>query len=202
MSSVKFKRSRKAALMFTVPAATLLLQGCGSDDTIDASVFSSVEECTEFFNPLEECQAAFAEAAALHPKVAPRYADQQACETDFGTGQCETAPEQRAQGSFFMPMMMGFLAGQMMGRSGMAPQSQQAAAAGRASAPNQPLYRSRDDQGAFRTANNARVATQPGPTQVKRSAVQPRPASLAQRGGFGAQAQRRAASSSRMSYGG
>lgn len=200
MQPKKFKRSRKAALIFMLPAASLILSGCGreqSEQTVDAQVFNTPDECAAFYNPPAECQAAFADAQALHPQVAPRYANKQECETDFGVGQCETAPaqQQNAQGSFFMPMMMGFLAGQMLNRGGMAPQQAQqnnAAAANRSNVPNQPLYKSRDDRGTFRTATNTPVASQPGAARIRPSAVQPRPASMAQRGGFGAQAQQRA----------
>jgi uncharacterized protein YgiB involved in biofilm formation len=206
MQKKSFKRSRKAALIFMVPAATLVLQGCGAEKAVEAQVFNTPDECAAFYNPPAQCQAAFAEAQALHPEVAPKYANKQECEADFGTGQCETAPQQHAQGSFFMPMMMGFLAGQMLNRGGMAPQQQQqtaAAAAGRNTVPNQPLYKARDDQSTFRTATNTPVASQPGPTQVRPSAVQPKPATLARRGGFGAQAQQRAAAAPRQAtYGG
>jgi uncharacterized protein YgiB involved in biofilm formation len=176
------KRSQKAALIFMLPAAGLVLGGC-----------------TE-----KQVQAAFAEAEQLHPQVAPRYANKQECEVDFGSGQCETAPQSNQQGSFFMPMMMGFMAGQMLNRGGLAAgggqqASQQAAAGGRNSVPTQPLYKSRDDRNTFRTASNTAVASQPGTTNVRPSAVQPKAASLARRGGFGAQATQRSAT---RSYGG
>lgn len=205
MQQAKFKRSRKAALILMVPAATLILNGCGAEKTAEVQVFSTPDECAAFYNPPAECQVAFAEAQALHPQVAPRYANKQECEADFGVGQCETAPaspQQQASGSFFMPMMMGFLAGQMLNRGGgmAAPQQQQSAAAagGRNTVPNQPLYKSRDDQRTFRTATNTPVAAQSGPTQIRPSAVQPKPATLARRGGFGAQAQQRAAAAPRQ----
>ena len=190
MQKKSFKRSRKAALIFMVPAATLVLQGCGAEKAVEAQVFNTPDECAAFYNPPAQCQAAFAEAQALHPQVAPKYANKQECEADFGTGQCETAPQQHAQGSFFMPMMMGFLAGQMLNRGGQA--------APQKSVPTQPLYKSRDDRGTFRTATNTPVASQPGATSIRPSAVQPKPATMARRGGFGAQAAKRSVGS----YGG
>lgn len=206
MQPKTFKRSRKAALIFMVPAASLMLTGCGTEQTVEAQVFSTPDECAAFYNPPEQCRAAFAEAQALHPQVAPRYANKQECEADFGAGQCETAPERHAQGSFFMPMMMGFLAGQMLNRNVGAAQpaaNTAAAAGGRNTVPTQPLYKSRDDQRTFRTASNSPVASQPGPAQIRPSSVQPRPATQVQRGGFGAQAQQRAASAPRQTtYGG
>ncbi|MDX1537127.1 DUF1190 domain-containing protein [Arsukibacterium sp.] len=197
------KRSQKAALIFMLPATGLALNGC-AEKQVEAQVFSTPEECAAFYNPPAQCQAAFAEAAQLHPKVAPRYANKQECEADFGAGQCETAPEQHQQGSFFMPMMMGFMAGQMLNRGGLAPAAgqtgqQTAAATGRNTVPTQPLYKSRDDRNTFRTATNTAVASQPGSTSIRPSAVQPKPATLARRGGFGAQAAQRSAN---RSYGG
>ena len=203
----QFKRSKTARLIMMVPAAGLVLAGCG-EKPVEVQVFNTPDECAAYYNPPAECKAAFAEAKALHPQVAPRYANKQECETDFGIGQCESAPvvaanstepvpQQNQQSSgFFMPMMMGFMAGQMLNRGGMAsaPQ-QQTASAARSPVPNQPLYKSRDDRSTFRTATNTAVASQPGTTSIRPSAVQPKAGSLARRGGFGAQAARRSSSS-------
>lgn len=208
--SKTFKRSKTARLIMMVPAASLVLAGCG-EKPVEVQVFNTPDECAAYYNPPAECQAAFAEAKALHPQVAPRYANRQECETDFGVGQCESAAvvaanttepaqqQSQASGGFFMPMMMGFMAGQMLNRGGMAgaPQ-QQTASANRSTVPNQPLYKSRDDRSTFRTATNTAVASQPGLTRIKPSAVQPKPAAMARRGGFGAQA----AARSSTSYGG
>lgn len=201
MKKTSFKRSKKATLVLMVPAATLALSGCGQQETpADVVVFSNAEECAAFYNPPAQCQAAFSEAQTLHPKVAPHYVDKAECEADFGTGQCEQSPAQHQSGSFFMPMMMGFLAGQMMNRSGFAGAGQPNQAASAANAPKntvptQPLYKSRDDRQTFRTASNTAVATQPGNTQIRPSAVQPKAATVARRGGFGAQAAKRNISS-------
>lgn len=207
--SKTFKRSKTARLIMMVPAAGMVLAGCG-EKPVDVQVFNTPDECAAYYNPPAECKAAFADAKALHPQVAPRYASKQECETDFGSGQCETAPvlaanntvavssgeptqpQSQQSSGFFMPMMMGFLAGQMLNRGGMAgaPQ-QQTANATRSPVANQPLYKSRDDRGTFRTATNTPVASQPGATSIRPSAVQPKPATMARRGGFGAQAAKR-----------
>ena len=206
----QFKRSKTARLIMRVPAAGLVLAGCG-EKPVEVQVFNTPDECAAYYNPPAECKAAFAEAKALHPQVAPRYANKQECETDFGIGQCESAPvvaanntesapQQSQQSSgFFMPMMMGFMAGQMLNRGGMAGAAQQQTAnATRSPVANQPLYKSRDDRGTFRTATNTPVASQPGATSIRPSAVQPKPATMARRGGFGAQAAKRSVGS----YGG
>lgn len=201
----QFKRSKTARLIMMVPAAGLILAGCG-EKPVEVQVFNNPDECAAYYNPPAECQAAFAEAAALHPQVAPRYENKQACEADFGSGQCEDAPvlaanstEQNAQNQqssgFFMPMMMGFMAGQMLNRGGLATSQQQSAQPARNPVASQPLYKSRDDRSTFRTATNTAVASQPGTTMMRPSAIQPKPATMAKRGGFGAQAAARSSGS-------
>ncbi len=205
------KRSRKVALMLMVPTTTMMLASCGEDKT-EAMVFSSPEECASLVTnaSAEQCYADFKAAQALHPQVAPKYLNKNECENDFGAGQCEPAPQQHASGSFFMPLMMGYMAGQMFNRQGGAMPNQQqqdrpvgasgavagAAANARNGVRTQPLYKSRDDRSTFRTATNTPVARQAGPVMVRPSQVQPRAGQLAQRGGFGAQA------ATRNSYGG
>lgn len=194
------KRSKKAALVLMVPAATLFMAGCG-EQREQALVYESPDECAAAsFNTPEQCKADYDAAKALHPQVAPKYITKQECETDFGAGNCETAPQQTTSGgSVFMPMMMGYLMGQMMNR-GAAPQNfQQPGATNNSKVPTQPLYKSRDDRGTFRTATNAPVAGGIGPITLKPSQVQPQAGQLVRRGGFGAQAAARAGASG---YGG
>lgn len=181
------KRSRKAALILMAPALPFMLAGCGEEPS-QAVVFTSAEECSSFSTvaAADQCLADFKAAQALHPQVAPKYANKAECEADFGAGQCETAPEQHSSGSFFMPLMMGYLAGQMLNRQGAAPGA--AANAARNGVQSQPLYKSADDRSTFRTATNTPVARQTGPAAVRPSQVQPRASAIAQRGGFGAQA--------------
>lgn len=192
------KRSKKAALCLMIPAATLMLTGCG-EEREQAMVFETLADCenSSLVAP-EQCRADFAEAAALHPQVAPKYVNKEACETDFGAGQCEPAPQnqQASAGGMFMPLMMGYLAGRMM--SGFqAPQAGQSPApnpnAGKTNVANQPLYKSRDDRGTFRTATNAPVSKGIGPITLRPSQVKPQAGKIVNRGGFGSQAAMRAA---------
>jgi uncharacterized protein YgiB involved in biofilm formation len=205
--SKSFKRSKKAALILMVPTATLLMAGCGSEEPVETAVYQNADECAAYYNPPAECQAEFAKAQQLHAQVAPKYQSQAECETDFGVGQCEApaatlaqnatgtatdpaapAQQQQASSGFFMPMMMGFLAGQMLNRGGQSMPKQPV--------PTQPLYKSRDDMGTYRTASNQPVARQSGPVSVLPSKMQPQPGSMVRRGGFGAQAQQRQSMSS------
>jgi uncharacterized protein YgiB involved in biofilm formation len=192
------KRSKKAALVLMVPVATMLLAGCG-EEREQAMVFSDPSECSAAaLTTATQCEADYAAAQALHPQVAPKYLSKEECEVDFGSGQCETAPQQTSSGgSVFMPMMMGYLAGQMMNR-GNANLQQPAAAAGAAGSKvaTQPLYKSRDDRATFRTAANTPVSKGIGPISLKPSQVKPQMGQLVRRGGFGQQA------AARNSFGG
>lgn len=186
------KRSKKAALVLMVPATTLLLAGCG-EEREQALVYESPSECAAAsFNTPEQCKADYDAAKALHPQVAPKYVSKEECETDFGSGSCETAPQQTSSGSsVFMPMMMGYLMGQMMNRGAVPQNLQQPAAANTSKVPTQPLYKSRDDRATFRTATNSPVAGGIGPINLKPSQVQPQAGQLVRRGGFGSQAANR-----------
>ena len=184
-----------------VPAATLMLAGCG-EEREQAMVFSSVNECeTSSLVAPEQCRADFAEAAALHPTVAPKYVSREACETDFGAASCEPVQvegqQQASSGGMFMPLMMGYLAGRMLSggqapQAGQAPNTNQPAAATKTKVANQPLYKSRDDRGTFRTAANTPVSKGIGPISLRPSQVAPKAGQLVNRGGFGSQAAMRA----------
>lgn len=191
------KRSKKAALVLMVPVATLLLASCG-EEREQAMVFSDPSECSAAgLNSAEQCKADYAAAQKLHPQVAPKYLNKEECEVDFGVGNCETAPQQTTSGgSVFMPMMMGFLAGQMLNRGmggnfqqpGAATAGAAAPGAGSSNVASQPLYKSRDDRSTFRTATNTPVARGVGPVSIKPSQVKPQAGQLVRRGGFGQQA--------------
>ena len=184
----RFKRSSKAALMVMVPATTLMLASCSSEEPVQTAVYETAEQCAGFYNP-EQCKADFAAATSLHPQVAPKYSDKTSCEVDFGAGNCETPATAAAaapattsttsSGSSFMPMMMGFMAGQMF------------SGGGRSNLQAQPLYKSGDDRSTFRTATNQPVSRFTGPVKVMPSRMVPKPGAAVNRGGFGAQAQKR-----------
>ncbi len=189
MMSTRFKRSSKVALMVMVPATTMILASCSSEEPVQTAVYENADQCAGYYNP-EQCQAEFNAAKALHPQVAPKYTDKASCETDFGAGQCETTPTTTAatttapavtqsSGGSFMPMMMGFMAGQMF------------SGGNRSSLQAQPLYKSSDDRSTFRTATNQPVSRFTGPVKVMPSRMAPQAGSLVKRGGFGAQAQKR-----------
>jgi uncharacterized protein YgiB involved in biofilm formation len=205
MSLKQFKRSNKVALVLMVPT-TLLMTAC-VERAEQGVVYTNVEECSQS-NPdaAAQCQTDFQQAATLHPEVAPKYATRQECEADFGPAQCEDTPVQHhASGGYFMPMMMGYMAGRMLGGVPLAgqfatganpaaasgdPRSNVTAAGVRNNVPTQPLYKSRDDRSSFRTASNVPVATNTGAMQVRPDAVRPRLGGVTRSGGFGSTAAR------------
>ncbi|EKE73708.1 DUF1190 domain-containing protein [Gallaecimonas xiamenensis] len=176
------KRSKKVALTLMAPISVLYIAGC-SEPPVDAEVFKSVDQCAGYYDR-SNCESTFSEAEKNHEQTAPRYTSLQACEADFGSGQCSTPDQQYhgGGGGFFMPAMMGFMAGQMLN--------------GSRQVPPQPLYRSKDDPNTYRTAQNVPVSRTEGPVKVNPSNVKVAPAGVVSRGGFGAQA------AHRSSYGG
>ncbi len=124
---MKFRSSFSVSLM--VSASLIVLTAC-DEPKVDASVFKNIEQCKK--DPMMrsgECETSFKEARNQHAAVAPKYTSQADCQADFGEGKCEPAPYRTSGGgSVFMPMMMGYMMGSMLG--------------GRRSMMSQPLYRS------------------------------------------------------------
>ncbi len=170
------KRSRSIALVM-MGVSAIALTAC-EEAQVDANVFQDLEQCIDQPGASRAaCEEAFGAAAEQHAAVAPKYTDKADCEADFGAEQCETAPYQtQGGGSVFMPLMMGYMMGSMLG--------------GGRGFGAQPLYRSADAPGTYRTADNKSVGKATGATKVARSATS-RPTaktSTMSRGGFGARA--------------
>lgn len=144
------KRSRSIRLALLGTVGLVGLAGC--DDTPVASegqFFRDAGECRKVLDAAT-CDSQFAAAQKEHVRTAPKFASKEQCEAQFGAANCTTAPapdgaaaqgtgtgtaasgttgQQTAQsssGSFFMPLMLGYLGGQLMSRMGQ---------------PAQPVYR-------------------------------------------------------------
>ncbi len=143
------KRSRSIRLALLGTVGLVGLAGC--DDTPIASegqFFRDAGECRKVLDAAT-CESQFAAAKQEHVKTAPKFATKEQCEAQFGAANCTTAAapdgqpatpaqtpgqpaaqgQQTAQSSgsgFFMPLMLGYLGGQMMSRMGQ---------------PSQPVYR-------------------------------------------------------------
>lgn len=171
-------------------ATVFMLAGCEkSDETV--SLYQNADDCSAA-NPGKsaECTTAYNNALKEAERTAPKYATREDCVAEFGEGQCQQAPAQagmapenqaqaqQSSGSFWMPLMAGYMMGRLMG--------------GGAGFAQQPLFSSKT-QPVRLTVNipTRRVnygAAQPGRTMtVPKTAMAPKPATTTTvtRGGFG-----------------
>ncbi|WP_313109684.1 DUF1190 family protein [Atlantibacter sp.] len=170
-------------------SAVFMLAGCEkSDETV--SLYQNADDCSAA-NPGKSavCTTAYNNALKEAERTAPKYATREDCVAEFGENQCQQAPaqagvagENQAQthsGSFWMPLMAGYMMGRMMG--------------GGAGFAQQPLFSSRNPAspayGQYNDASGKSYgAAQPGRTMtVPKTALAPKPATTTTvtRGGFG-----------------
>lgn len=180
------KRSRHVPIAI-LGAAAFTLAGC-EEEKVDAAAFPDLQSClaatseNSIFSEAD-CKTAFAEAQSLHVEAAPRYDSLEVCEEQHGPDACSTeqAATQGGSSGIFMPLLAGYLIGNMMGgRSGMSAA--------------QPLYKTSD--GRFtNAARTSSFSTNRGAAKLSTSQFT-RPASTvgktpmtrataASRGGFG-----------------
>ena len=107
------KKSRSIRLVL-LGSASMALGACG-DSALpqDARFYPTVQECAADYGATACADAKVAADQALATE-APRFAQKQECEAEFGAGNCETR-QTAAGGSFFMPLLMGYMMGNMMG---------------------------------------------------------------------------------------
>lgn len=170
-------------------SAVFMLSACEQNDET-VSLYTNADECSQA-NPSqsEQCKTAYNNALKEAEKTAPKYATREECVAEFGEQQCTQTPAQagvgqqaqaqNSSGSFWMPLMAGYMMGRLMGGS---------------SAPSQPLFTS---QSASSPANGKFVdatgksygpATAGGRSMtVPKTAMAPKPATTTTitRGGFG-----------------
>lgn len=195
------KRSRHVALTI-LGAAAFTLAGC-QEEQVDAAAFPDLQSCTNAAQDgglfsAQDCDAAFAEAAALHVEAAPRYDSLAVCEEQHGEGACGTEATATSGGSggIFMPLMMGYLIGNMLGGRGGASASANTSA-------SQPLYKTADGR-YTNAARSSTFSTNSGAAKLNSSqfarptATVGKPpmsrATAASRGGFGSAAASRTSS--------
>jgi len=186
-------------------STVFMLSACEqSAETV--SLYTNAEDCAQK-NPAqsEQCSLAYKNALQEAAKTAPKYATREDCVAEFGEEKCTQAPTQTAtttqtasqaqaglatenqasgqNGSFWMPLMAGYMMGRLMGGGTAAP----APAA-------QPLFSSSNPaspaNGKFVDASgkNYGPAVAGGRTMaVPPSALAPKPATTntITRGGFG-----------------
>ena len=173
------KRWSSISVGLMMGVSIIALTAC-EEAKVEASVYESLEQCKkDSVMSADQCEISFKEARGQHAAVAPKFASQADCQADFGAGKCEQAPYRTSSGgSVFMPIMMGYMMGSLIG--------------GRRSMISQPLYRSAKNPNIFRTANNRSAGSTTGRTRVATSATR-RPSfksSTRSRGGFGSSGRR------------
>ena len=128
------KRSKSVRLV-AMGTGLLLVAAC-EEAKVDTALFESVQQCTGLGFTAQECEANYREAQRNHVNVAPKYTAKADCEADFGSTQCEVAPQRTSSGgSVFMPLMAGYMMGSMLsgGRRGAGASNPAGAASRRAS---------------------------------------------------------------------
>lgn len=167
-------------------SAVFMLAGCEqADETV--SMYQNADDCSKA-NPGQsaQCTTAYNSALKEAEKTAPKYASREDCVAEFGEDQCKQAPAQagtnaeaQQSGSFWMPLMAGYMMGRMMG--------------GGAGFAQQPLFSSKNPaspaNGKFVDASgrNYGNATSGRTMNVPKTALAPKPATTntVTRGGFG-----------------
>lgn len=180
------KRSNRVAIAI-LGAAAFSLAGC-EEETVDAEAFPDLQSCTEEATrgglfTVEDCETAFDAAETLHVESAPRYDSLAVCEEQHGAGACdsESAATPSGSGSIFMPLLAGYLIGNMLGgRAGMsAAQPLYKTSDGRfTNAARTSTYSSNRGAAKLGTSQFTRPATTAGKTPMSR-------ATASSRGGFG-----------------
>lgn len=168
-----------------------LLAGCEQNDET-VKMYQNADDCSSA-NPGKsaECKTTYDNALKEAVRTAPKYASREDCVAEFGEGQCQQTPvqagtatenqaqPQQAGGSFWMPLMAGYMMGRMM--SGGAGYAQQPLFSSRN--PASPAYGQYTDASGknYGAAQSGRTAT------VSKTAMAPKPAttSTITRGGFG-----------------
>ena len=118
----RMKRSRVLHVSSLMATASFSLAACGAPQRAApepelAQVYTSLDECRAANDITDaECDAAQAQAQKTAAETAPRYATQSECEGQWGPSQCQ--PNNSGGGSFFTPLLAGFVVGQMLNGGG------------------------------------------------------------------------------------
>lgn len=158
------KKSRTIRLVL-LGGAGLTLAACDEAPPPDARFFADVTACSAVYDEAT-CRTAFAESQAEFAAEAPAFERKEACEAEFGAGNCETR-ESASGGSFFMPMMMGYMLGNAFSR---------------------PVFRGPDNSAMMRSGGKTYDVGKFTGATGRAAAFQPAQITPVQRGGFGTSA--------------
>lgn len=160
------KKSKSIRLVL-LGSAGLSLAACDQGPPPSSQFFPNAEACAAVYDEAT-CREGLAQSRAAFAEDAPRFADKEACEAEFGEGNCEAGDEARSGGGgFFVPMLMGY----MIGRSFA-----------------QPVYRGPGNQAMLRSGGKLYQVGQFAGGTGRAASFQPGQVSEVRRGGFGSTA--------------
>lgn len=168
------KKSRSIRLVL-LGSASFALAACGDKGPPkDARFFSNLQECSAVYDTTQ-CLDAQKQAEQSYAVDAPKFSRKEQCEAEFGAGNCETRQTADGGGSFFMPMLMGYMMGNMLGGQ---------------SRFNQPVYRGPDNTAITQSSGKMfNVGSFGGTGRAAASSFRPAAqVAQVQRGGFGSTA--------------
>ncbi len=143
--SSSFPKRSRAPRLVLMGASMTVLASCGMEP-VKVNTYSSLQQCLDEGTYSEEyCQNHWQEARSLHQKQAPRFASQSACYEQFGVNGCQRADN----GNGFVPLLAGMMVGKVLSdvTEGMSDRRRG----------SEPLYRTRNDPGAYYTRSRSRV---------------------------------------------
>lgn len=108
-------KKSKVIRLVLLGSTGLTLAACTQSPPSDATFFSKVEDCIPVKGEAA-CRDGFAKSEGSWAADAPRFNKKEQCEAEFGAGNCETREPRAGSGSFFMPMMMGYMMGNAFNR--------------------------------------------------------------------------------------
>jgi len=101
------------------PAATQWGDPPAASREVEAKTFASLDECKSSGDmTAAQCDTAYAEAQKDAATNAPKFSDQQSCEERYGVDQCVPRSSNNGGGSFFTPLLTGFIVGQALSNMG------------------------------------------------------------------------------------
>ena len=119
----RLMRSRALHVTSLMATASFSLAACGAPqvaapDPEPALAYTSLDECKAANDITDtECDAGYANAQQQAAKDAPKYATREECEGQWGPSQCQPN-NQGGGGSFFTPLLTGFVIGQLLNGGG------------------------------------------------------------------------------------
>ena len=162
------RKSRYVTFLLAGAAATTRVACDQNNGAEESMMYSDPSTCAKEMDA-QSCNEGFETARTEHVAQAPKFTSQAECEA-VGFSPCEQAEVKTADGgsggSFFMPMMMGYMMGRMLSPG--------------AGAMSRPVYSDKSGYLYSRGANVGRV--QPGATSLGPQGMATR---VTTRGGFG-----------------